>query len=199
MFRYYDRYKSTTNDRPYGPGFSDDKETIMKRTLLCTLLAVALLPYAVFAGEEAKKEEGTMKADSIKQEKKELKAEKKQEVEWMTTETGLKYSDSKVGDGPVAEDGDVVNVHYTGWLLVDGKRTKKFDSSIDRGKPIQFKLGTGRVIKGWDQGIKGMHVGGKRELIIPPDLGYGSRGAGGVIPPNATLDFEVELVSIEGK
>ncbi len=199
MFRYCGRYKSTTNDRPDGPGFSDDKETIMKRILLCTLLMVALLPYAAFAGEEAKKDEGAMQADSTKQEKKELKAEKKKEVEWMTTETGLKYSDSKVGDGPVAEDGDVVNVHYTGWLLVDGKRTKKFDSSIDRGKPIQFKLGTGRVIKGWDQGIKGMHVGGQRELIIPPDLGYGARGAGGVIPPNATLDFEVELVSIEGK
>jgi len=171
----------------------------MKRVILCTLLAVALLPLAAFAGEETKKEEATMDADSSKQVEKAQKADGTKEVEWITTESGLKFADGTIGEGAVAADGDMVSVHYTGWLLVDGKRGTKFDSSVDRGQPITFKLGVGQVIKGWDEGLKGMHIGGKRELIIPSDLGYGARGAGGVIPPNATLDFEVELVGITGK
>lgn len=114
----------------------------------------------------------------------------------ITMESGLKYTDHKVGTGDEATKGDSVEVHYTGWLYEDGKRGKKFDSSLDRGKPFGFKLGAGQVIRGWDEGVQGMKVGGKRELIIPPDLGYGSRGAAGVIPPNATLDFEVELLKV---
>lgn len=97
-----------------------------------------------------------------------------------------------VGDGPMAAKHHHVDVHYTGWLT-DGT---KFDSSVDRGRPFQFELGAGRVIQGWDQGVVGMRVGGKRKLTIPPELGYGDRGAGGVIPPGATLVFEVELLAI---
>ena len=110
----------------------------------------------------------------------------------VTTDSGLKYEILKEGDGQVAKAGDKVKVHYTGWLT-DGK---KFDSSVDRGQPFQFNLGAGQVIKGWDEGVAGMKVGEKRKLTIPPDLGYGARGAGGVIPPNATLIFEVELLGI---
>jgi len=114
----------------------------------------------------------------------------------VTLPSGLKYVDLVVGTGDEAVNGATLDMHYTGWLYENGKRGRKFDSSHDRGRPFSFKLGSGMVIKGWDQGIKGMKVGGKRELIIPPALGYGSRGAGNVIPPNATLEFEVELLKV---
>lgn len=110
---------------------------------------------------------------------------------------GLKYSDSKVGDGAVASPGATVSVHYTGWLDKDGAKGAKFDSSLDRGQPFQFTLGAHQVIAGWDEGVAGMKVGGERTLIIPPELGYGSRGAGGVIPPNATLIFDVQLLKVQ--
>ncbi len=115
----------------------------------------------------------------------------------VTTPSGLQYVDLTVGKGDVAKAGDQVSVHYTGWLQnPDGSKGRKFDSSKDRGQPFQFALGQGQVIKGWDEGVQGMKVGGVRELIIPPALGYGQRGAGGVIPPNATLIFEVELLGV---
>ncbi|MDH4152632.1 MAG: FKBP-type peptidyl-prolyl cis-trans isomerase [Nitrospira sp.] len=110
----------------------------------------------------------------------------------VTTPSGLKYVDQVVGTGEAAVAGQNVSVHYTGWL----ENGKKFDSSVDRGQPFSFPLGAGRVIKGWDEGVQGMKVGGKRKLTIPSDLGYGSRGAGGVIPPNATLIFDVELLGV---
>jgi FKBP-type peptidyl-prolyl cis-trans isomerase len=110
---------------------------------------------------------------------------------------GLVYTDSVVGGGPEALSGMSVSVHYTGWLQEkDGQKGKKFDSSLDRAQPFGFRLGAGQVIKGWDEGVAGMKVGGKRTLIIPSELGYGARGAGGVIPPNATLIFDVELLAV---
>ncbi len=113
-----------------------------------------------------------------------------------TTKSGLKYIDEKAGTGEAAAKGATVQVHYTGWLYVDGKRGAKFDSSLDRNMPFEFKLGARQVIAGWDEGVEGMKVGGKRELIIPPDLAYGPRAVGGVIPANSTLDFEVELLKV---
>ena len=112
----------------------------------------------------------------------------------ITTPTGLQYTDSVVGTGGEAKKGHHVHVHYTGWLFNDGVQGAKFDSSKDRGQPFAFSLGAGQVIAGWDQGFEGMKIGGSRTLIIPSELGYGARGAGGVIPPNATLKFEVELL-----
>lgn len=114
----------------------------------------------------------------------------------LTTATGLQITDIQVGNGATAVAGQRVSVHYTGWLYQDGKAGSKFDSSKDRGQPFQFALGAGQVIRGWDEGVQGMKVGGTRHLVIPPELGYGARGAGGVIPPNATLLFEVELLAV---
>jgi FKBP-type peptidyl-prolyl cis-trans isomerase FkpA len=122
------------------------------------------------------------------------KDKKKDEAKVVTTESGLKYQDLKVGSGDEAKKGATVQVHYTGWLAKDGK---KFDSSHDRKEPFEFKLGAGDVIKGWDEGVAGMKVGGKRKLMIPSKLGYGARGAGGVIPPDADLVFEVELLKLK--
>jgi FKBP-type peptidyl-prolyl cis-trans isomerase len=110
---------------------------------------------------------------------------------------GLKYTDTKTGDGATATPGNKVSVHYTGWLYNNGAKGAKFDSSVDRGQPFQFTLGAHQVIAGWDEGVAGMKVSGKRTLIIPPELGYGARGAGGVIPPNATLMFDVELLGVQ--
>ena len=114
----------------------------------------------------------------------------------MSSFTSLIIEDITVGDGDTAQAGKYVTVHYTGWLYQDGVQGAKFDSSKDRRDPFEFGLGAGMVIRGWDEGVAGMRVGGKRTLIIPPDMGYGARGAGGVIPPNATLKFEVELLAV---
>jgi peptidylprolyl isomerase len=116
----------------------------------------------------------------------------------VTTPSGLKINDTQVGTGATPRSGQICVMHYTGWLYENGAKGKKFDSSIDRGRPFEFPIGTGRVIRGWDEGVATMKVGGKRTLIIPPELGYGARGAGGVIPPNATLLFEVELLDVKG-
>lgn len=115
----------------------------------------------------------------------------------ITTKSGLKYEDTVVGKGVEAVSGKTVFVHYTGWLDEKGKHGKKFDSSLDRGKPFSFPLGAGMVIKGWDEGVAGMKVGGKRTLMIPANLGYGARGAGAAIPPNADLIFDVELLDVK--
>ena len=114
----------------------------------------------------------------------------------ITTASGLQYEDTVPGTGASAVAGQQVSVHYTGWLYNDGVKGAKFDSSKDRNEPFEFDLGRGSVIKGWDEGVQGMAVGGKRLLVIPPALGYGARGAGGVIPPNATLMFEVDLLGV---
>lgn len=114
----------------------------------------------------------------------------------ITTPSGLQFEDTVVGNGAEATRGQDVTVHYTGWLYSNGEQGAKFDSSKDRNDPFQFSLGAGMVIRGWDEGVAGMKIGGTRVLIIPPALGYGARGAGGVIPPNATLKFEVELLGL---
>jgi peptidylprolyl isomerase len=115
-----------------------------------------------------------------------------------TTPSGLKIIDTTVGTGASPKPGQICVMHYTGWLYENGAKGKKFDSSVDRGQPFEFPIGQHRVIAGWDEGVATMKVGGKRMLIIPPELGYGARGAGGVIPPNATLIFDVELLAIKG-
>jgi FKBP-type peptidyl-prolyl cis-trans isomerase FkpA len=114
----------------------------------------------------------------------------------ITTPSGLQYEDTTPGSGEQAQAGQQVTVHYTGWLYENGAKGRKFDSSKDRNDPFAFGLGRGQVIRGWDEGVQGMKVGGTRLLVIPPDLGYGARGAGGVIPPDATLLFEVELLKV---
>ena len=124
-------------------------------------------------------------------------AAKKSESKMTKTESGLQYRDTKEGEGEPPVAGQTCVMHYTGWLWENGAKGKKFDSSLDRGTPFSFPIGQGRVIKGWDEGVATMKVGGQRTLLIPPDLGYGSRGAGGVIPPNATLIFEVELLDVK--
>ncbi|MDE1933229.1 MAG: FKBP-type peptidyl-prolyl cis-trans isomerase [Bradyrhizobium sp.] len=116
----------------------------------------------------------------------------------MTTASGLEIIDTKVGTGPTPKPGQICVVHYTGWLYQNGQKGRKFDSSVDRNEPLEFPVGQRKVIAGWDEGVASMKVGGKRTLIIPPELGYGARGAGGVIPPNATLIFDVELLGVKG-
>lgn len=118
----------------------------------------------------------------------------------MTTKTasGLQIIDTIAGTGPSPKPGQTCIMHYTGWLYENGVKGKKFDSSVDRGQPFEFAIGLGQVIKGWDEGVLSMKTGGKRTLIIPPLLGYGARGAGGAIPPNATLMFDVELLNVRG-
>src|SRR5919107_1607764 len=116
----------------------------------------------------------------------------------VTMPSGLQVIDTQVGTGATPRTGQTCVMHYTGWLYENGAKGKKFDSSVDRGEPFEFPIGQKRVIAGWDEGVASMKVGGKRTLIIPPSLGYGARGAGGVIPPNATLMFDVELLDVKG-
>jgi peptidylprolyl isomerase len=116
----------------------------------------------------------------------------------MTTASGLQIIDSTVGTGTAPKPGQICVMHYTGWFYEGGQKGKKFDSSVDRNEPFEFPIGQRKVIAGWDEGVASMKVGGKRTLIIPPELGYGARGAGGVIPPNATLMFDVELLGVKG-
>jgi peptidylprolyl isomerase len=121
----------------------------------------------------------------------------KKESRMKTTPSGLQYEDTKEGTGASPKTGQTCVMHYTGWLWENSAKGKKFDSSVDRGQPFEFQVGRGMVIKGWDEGVATMKIGGKRTLLIPASLGYGARGAGGVIPPNATLLFEVELLGVK--
>lgn len=124
-------------------------------------------------------------------------AAEKGESKMHKTPSGLQFEDIKEGTGASPKPGQICVMNYTGWLWENGAKGKKFDSSLDRGTPFEFPIGQGRVIKGWDEGVASMKVGGKRVLLIPPQLAYGARGAGGVIPPNATLIFEVELLGVK--
>ena len=143
--------------------------------------------------DEAQPAASPEKAPEIEKVEANKAEEEKLESKEITTASGLKYVEVKIGEGALPQAGQTVIVHYTGTLL-DGK---KFDSSVDRGQPFTFPIGQGRVIKGWDEGLSTMKIGGKRKLIIPPELGYGARGAGDVIPPNATLLFDVELLGVK--
>ena len=136
---------------------------------------------------------GAVLAQAPKDQPKEKAMEKPAPAQEVVTPSGLRYTDLKVGEGEEAKTGQVVSVHYTGWLT----NGTKFDSSLDRGRPFSFKLGASQVIEGWDKGVAGMKVGGKRKLTIPPGLGYGTQSVGGVIPPNSTLIFEVELLGVK--
>ena len=169
----------------------------MIKQILIAIGLIAIFATFAVAGDPVDKTDST-KAEPQKEEEKMTTDDSKKaaEPEKIATKSGLTYMDLVVGEGDEAVAGQMVEVHYTGWLDDGGKKGKKFDSSVDRGKPFGFPLGGGRVIKGWDEGVAGMKVGGKRTLIIPPALGYGERGAGGVIPPNATLIFDVELIKV---
>src|SRR5216683_5102069 len=158
------------------------KGTIMSRSIhwLSVLLGASLMLALACADSDANPQD------------KDKKDENKKDEKVITTKSGLKYVELKEGTGDEAKADQTVEVHYTGWL----KDGTKFDSSKDRNKPFEFSLGAGQVIKGWDEGVAGMKVGGKRKLIIPPELGYGKRGAGNAIPPDAELTFEVELLKI---
>lgn len=161
------------------------------RTLTARLLFAAPVALAVMASSLAAT--GMLARPAAAQDSKAKAKEKK----WTKTDSGLQYRDVKEGKGPAIKPGQTAVVHYTGWLWVEDAKGRSFDSSKKRGRPFPFSLGNGDVIKGWDEGVAGMKVGGTRELLIPPDLGYGPRGAGGgLIPPNATLFFEVDLLEI---
>jgi peptidylprolyl isomerase len=151
--------------------------TISRRTALAAIGAATALPLALAQAQTGKPQAMTAPT---------------------TTSSGLQFIDTAVGTGASPKTGQTCVMHYTGWLYTDGVKGKKFDSSVDRGQPFEFVIGQGNVIKGWDEGVATMKVGGKRTLIIPAALGYGARGAGGVIPPNATLMFDVELLGIKG-
>jgi peptidylprolyl isomerase len=127
----------------------------------------------------------------------ETAAKEEKASKMIKTPSGLQFEDTVVGTGASPKPGQTCVMHYTGWLWENGAKGKKFDSSVDRGQPFEFQIGRGMVIKGWDEGVMTMKVGGKRTLLIPASLGYGSRGAGGVIPPNATLVFDVELLGLK--
>lgn len=158
------------------------------RLAVLACVATCLAPYA--ATPLPLEDKAAKPADSAQ--KKEEKTPK-----MIETPSGLQYEDTVVGTGASPKTGQTCVMHYTGWLWENGVKGKKFDSSVDRGQPFEFKIGRGMVIKGWDEGVATMKVGGKRTLLIPAELGYGSRGAGGVIPPNATLVFDVELLGLK--
>jgi peptidylprolyl isomerase len=157
--------------------------TTALRSILLTTMAVAVLFALALSARARASDPG--------------QSDKGKEKKMTKTESGLQYLDVKEGTGDKPKAGQICVVHYTGWLWENNSKGRKFDSSKDRGEPFSFPVGEGRVIKGWDEGVASMKVGGKRELVIPPDLGYGRRGAGGVIPPNATLFFEVELLEVK--
>lgn len=150
--------------------------------LLAAAAALLFLAPRVFADEKADTGE---------------KTDKKGESKMIKTASGLQYEDIQVGTGAEPKTGQTCVMHYTGWLWENNAKGKKFDSSVDRGQPFEFMLGMGRVIKGWDEGVSTMKIGGKRMLLIPPQLAYGTRGAGAAVPPNATLLFEVELLGVK--
>ena len=171
----------------------------MKKSTTALVCALALAASGATAQQKQAPKAGAPKAngEAPAAVKAEAPAAAKKESKMVKTESGLGYEDVVVGTGPSPETGQICVMHYTGWLWVNEAKGTKFDSSVDRGSPFEFPIGRGRVIKGWDEGVSTMKVGGKRTLLIPPQLGYGDRGAGNVIPPGATLLFDVELLGVK--
>ncbi len=172
----------------------------MKKSITALLCVLALGTSVAFAQQkQAPKKASAPKAKAVAPvaTKTEAPVAAMKESKMVKTESGLGYEDLVVGTGPSPVTGQTCVMHYTGWLWVNDAKGTKFDSSVDRGSPFEFPIGRGRVIKGWDEGVSTMNVGGKRTLLIPPQLGYGDRGAGNVIPPGATLLFEVELLGVK--
>jgi FKBP-type peptidyl-prolyl cis-trans isomerase len=168
----------------------------MKPYRLNLLIALSVALLLVVGGCGSKKSESTNDVESEATQEEQTP----QVGEWRELQGGLQVKDVEIGDGRTVRAGDQLDMHYTGWLYIDGEKGKKFDSSYDRHEPFGFRLGAGRVIRGWDWGVAGMKEGGTRELIIPPELGYGSRSVGGgLIPANSTLFFEVKLVKIRNR
>lgn len=163
------------------------------RNIILILAALSLVAMGTGCKESSETGEGQ---SSVEEQAKTDQPVTEEAGEVVTTASGLKYIDLVEGQGEEAVSGMTVSVHYTGWLAENGAKGRKFDSSRDRGEPYQVNLGAGRVIRGWEEGLQGMKVGGQRRLIIPPELGYGARGAGRLIPPNATLIFDVEFVDV---
>jgi peptidylprolyl isomerase len=170
----------------------------MKKTsLIAAALSLALAASLPLSAQEKAATKPAEKAPDTAAARPADKPADKKESKMVKTPSGLQYEDVKVGTGAEPKAGQTCSVHYTGWLWVNGAKGSKFDSSVDRGQPFQFAVGRGNVIRGWDEGVLTMKVGGKRNLIIHPGLGYGAQGTGGVIPPNATLFFEVELLGVK--
>lgn len=170
------------------------------RNMIAATSAAALLAVMAGCSKEAEQAPADAAADTATEAAEEMAVSDAQDIEAFEITTGLSAKILRAGDGQVAQAGDNVVVHYTGWLYdeaAENNRGSKFDSSVDRGEHFQFPLGAGRVIKGWDQGVEGMAIGEVRELTIAPEMGYGERGAGNVIPPGATLIFEVELFELQ--
>jgi len=170
------------------------------RTMIAATSAAALLAVMAGCSKEAEQAPADAAAGAATEATEETAVSDAQDIEAFEITTGLSAKILREGDGQVAQAGDNVVVHYTGWLYdeaAENNRGNKFDSSVDRGEHFQFPLGAGRVIKGWDQGVEGMAIGEVRELTIAPEMGYGERGAGNVIPPGATLIFEVELFELQ--
>ncbi len=171
----------------------------MKKTLL-TLTALMICSSVAFAGDSTEYKHKMDTTEHKMGHKMEMKKDSTESKgpKIITTKSGLQYFDTKIGDGTEAKKGDNIEVHYTGWLYIDGKKSgEPFDSSVKRGTPLPFRLGAGRMIRGWDEGLVGVKVGGKRTLIIPPDLGYGKGGRPPLIPANTYMIFETEMMSVK--
>ena len=168
-------------------------KNMFKKFFSLNSLVILSLIFCTSSHADAKKGDVMIQKDLNHKESAQMKSKQEQNLTITTTPSGLKFIDEEVGTGGSPSKGQTVKVHYTGWL----ENGTKFDSSVDRGQPFEFVIGVGQVIKGWDEGVSTMKIGGKRKLIIPPQLGYGANGAGGTIPPNATLVFDVQLLGIK--
>ncbi len=167
------------------------------RLFLTAVMTLLILTGLCCAGDNQTDKTEKEPAKAVEAQKPATPEPSQTEAEWIDHEAGFKYRDITIGDGDEAEAGKQVQVHYSGWLWVDGKADKQFDSSIPRNQPLPFRVGGGGMIAGFDLGVRGMKVGGKRQILLPPEMAYGAQGRPPVIPPNSTLMFEMDLVSVK--